>query len=803
LDKFNEEEGIFKHFTVQTGLTGNIIQTIQEAEQNVLFIGTNKGLSRLDAKTGQITNYSITNGLLTNEFMPDAGCKRKDGEIVMGTNKGIVSFQSAALKNTNNIEGLSVFITNIFVGEDKLKERNVRLAYTDSKDLRIDFLSFDYEHPRSNIYQYRLQGFDTSWKETDSEHRSVQYVQLPAGNYTFEVRVSKDTVYWSDVTFLSVVILPPWWKSWWFILLVLLTGIMILFVAYKSRVRWYRIRQKELEKKVDDRTQRLIEAKQDLEEKNKELELLNEKLKSLDKQKTAFFTNISHELRTPLTIVKGLTENLEYPWDEKQDASKRQNTVRTIQKNIYRLIRQVNELLDISQLEKGILQPHISYSDMGSFICDISELFFPVAQKYNITFTCTISPKVEKAFFDKNIVEQALFNLLSNAFKYTPDGGSIHLLVEIRQEFEKEWIEIQVEDNGIGIPEDSIPYIFDRYYQNKQKTFQRFESSGIGLAYAKDIIESHLGTIFCTSKEGEGTVIGFRIPIYETAYPGEWMTTETVTRERNYYEKELTLSSFDINSESVTTNDKKQTLLFVEDNEDLSGYLADSFMDEYNIILAKNGEEGLNKAVQFLPDTIVSDIMMPVMDGLELCEILKTNERTAHIPVVLLTARAEEQQQLEGYYAGADDYISKPFHIDVLRAKIKGLIVRKEKLQQHFKDSFYLDLPDEELPEVERNLVRKATQVVLDNLQNPLFDVDMFCSAMAMSRANLFRKLKAATGFSASSFTRNIRIKQAAELLRKKEYTINEVSMMVGFSDPNYFSRCFKEIYGVAPSEFK
>lgn len=682
LDQYDKRTGRFDHFTVQDGLSGNIVRGIREGEPGILFVSTNKGLSRLDIQNRHIVNYTTANGLLSNEFMGGACCKRKSGELVFGSNEGIVSFDPVQLTDGLRKIPESLRITNLTIGDSREKQ-----------GLQVGFIAFDYSHPRSIRYRYRLDGYDTDWREVDASDRTAIYNRLPPGNYVFRVETSGNGSYWSAPITEPVRIFPPWWRTWWFILLVFVVVCVLLYIAYKSRVRWYQLRQAELERKIQERTRLLKQAKQELEEK--------------DALKTRFFMNVSHELRTPLTIIKGLTEDLERHSGSEESCGDKE-TLRTISRNTNRLIRHVNELLDLSVLTRGVPSPHIVCADLSRFLKEISETFIPLADSYKIAFTYSIAPDISIAYFDKNILEQVLYNLLSNAFKYTPDGGSVSFSALLEQSSSDAVMTLRITDSGIGIPPESLPYIFDQYYKGESIAFRRSESSGIGLAYTKELLELHKATIQCESELGKGSVFTVALPISEEAYPEEWL--------------------------------------------------------EYS---------------------------EPKMD-----------ERTAHIPVILLTALAEERQQLEGYGAGADDYLPKPFSLAVLKAKIKNLLKRSEQLKLYFRDRFDLRTPEQTIADPDKEFLSKVTKVVLAHLQDPEFDVELFCSEMAMSRASLFRKLKSTTGCSASSFTRNIRIKRAAELLGQHAYSIGEVAAQVGFSDPNYFTRCFKEIYGITPSEF-
>ena len=771
LDQYDKRTGRFDHFTVQDGLSGNIVRGIREGEPGILFVSTNKGLSRLDIQNRHIVNYTTANGLLSNEFMGGACCKRKSGELVFGSNEGIVSFDPVQLTDGLRKIPESLRITNLTIGDSREKQ-----------GLQVGFIAFDYSHPRSIRYRYRLDGYDTDWREVDASDRTAIYNRLPPGNYVFRVETSGNGSYWSAPITEPVRIFPPWWRTWWFILLVFVVVCVLLYIAYKSRVRWYQLRQAELERKIQERTRLLKQAKQELEEK--------------DALKTRFFMNVSHELRTPLTIIKGLTEDLERHSGSEESCGDKE-TLRTISRNTNRLIRHVNELLDLSVLTRGVPSPHIVCANLSRFLKEISETFIPLADSYKIVFTYSIAPDISIAYFDKNILEQVLYNLLSNAFKYTPDGGSVSFSALLEQSSSDAVMTLRITDSGIGIPPESLPYIFDQYYKGESIAFRRSESSGIGLAYTKELLELHKATIQCESELGKGSVFTVALPISEEAYPEEWLEYSEPKMEEASLRELVPLEGTNPVPENL-----RQTLLFVEDNEDLCRYLMNAFQTDYRVVIAKNGKVGLEKAMEILPDVIVSDVMMPVMNGIECCEALKTDERTAHIPVILLTALAEERQQLEGYGAGADDYLPKPFSLAVLKAKIKNLLKRSEQLKLYFRDRFDLRTPEQTIADPDKEFVSKVTRVVLAHLQDPEFDVELFCSEMAMSRASLFRKLKSTTGCSASSFTRNIRIKRAAELLGQHAYSIGEVAAQVGFSDPNYFTRCFKEIYGITPSEF-
>ncbi|MDD2798047.1 MAG: two-component regulator propeller domain-containing protein [Bacteroidales bacterium] len=828
-NKYIEETHKFVRYTTNEGLVGNTVQGIVEAENGILFISTNSGISRFDVNTETFTNFSTQNGLLSNEYSTGACLKRKSGELVFGSvNSGLVSFNPKELliKSSNP----SVLISDLRVGNNELKigpdeilnqhilyTKKIVLPYAKSKDLTIEFLAINYALPESNVYRYMLKGNDLEWKTVDYTRRFAVYNQLEPRTYTFLVSASVDGKVWSTPTELEIAILPPWWETWWFLTLASLCILLIIYYIYLNRIKAYKRQQEVLEKEVADRTFRLEEAKQDVENKNIELEKFNHKLedqnaeiseisnrlKELNELKTDFFTNISHELRTPLTIIKGLSENMNDKLDKKE-SKKLSEPLSVIQKNILLLIRYVNQLLNISLLDKGKMQPKIVEQDLSAFLNELAETFSIISEQYNVSFSYHFSGQIAIGYFDRDIIEHAIFNLLSNAFKFTADGGQINFFASTYTLKNVQWVQIKIEDNGIGIKKDEIDKIFDRFYRNNRQEFQRFESSGIGLAYCKEIITNHLGSINCVSEYGKGSTFTIDFSTAKEAYPAEWISLDnTASPHIADYAKELLLTSPITPQKSETVDfENKVTLLIVEDNLDLCLYLKDIFSDGFRITVAHNGKEAWDMLSEKMPDLIISDIMMPIMSGLDLCKKIKLNEPTSHIPVLLLTARSSEKQQLEGFETGADDYITKPFNADLLKAKVNSLLNQQRRLKSYFANVFDLDEPGPDLPEDERLFLEKATKVVLENMSNQDFDVDLFCSLMFMSRTNLFRKLKSTTGLSATAFTRNIRIKQAATLIKKRKYSINEISLMVGFVDPNYFSRCFKDMFDIAPSNY-
>lgn len=827
LDFFNRKRETFEHYNVDNGLVGNTIQGIVEGERNIIYISTNSGISRFDITNKKITNFSAKNGLFSDEYSTGACLRRKSGELVFGSvNKGVLSFfpeQLRTIVSQPDVHFVSFKVKNKEINpitgkhdqNQILYSDEVKLDYNQSKDITIGFQSIDFIFPERLQYKYRLVGFDGDWKYVDFTNSVANFSQLSPGKYVLEVTASTDSENWGQLAKLKITIRSPWWQSWWFlVLLASVIGYLAYFI-YKKRIATLTKRQQILERQIEDRTQKLQLAKTTVEAKNIELEMFNQRLEQqnaeivdiseqLKKQielKTKFFTNISHEFRTPLSIIKGMFESLTGRMNPKE-LNKYLEHVSVIEKNILLLIKHVNQLLNISMIDKEAIIPKISENNLNLLLTETSSNFGKVCEQYQVNFSYFLSENIKSGFYDADIVEQCLFNLLSNALKYTPNDGKITLSAFTSEVDKETWVNIFIEDNGIGIRDEDKSKIFDRFFRNQDAEIQRFESSGIGLAYSKEIIITHLGDITFTSEFKKGSTFKLCFPISKKAYPKEWLNNKVQLMNDKLFKEIELIERKKAGLPKVVIDVDLPVLLIAEDNIELCSYLKELLQDTYKIIIANDGKSALHMSEEYLPDLILSDVMMPLMSGLELCRHIKSNELTAHIPVILLTAMSTEQQQLDGYETGADDYILKPFNSNILLAVLKRHMEQNRKIKSHILNSMDIDNIGADLPDDDRIFLEKATKVVLDNLQNTEFDVDLFCSYMFMSRTNLFRKLKATTGQSATAFTKTIRLKQAAFLLKNSSYTINEISTLVGFADPNYFSRCFKEMYNVTPSNY-
>ena len=522
------------------------------------------------------------------------------------------------------------------------------------------------------------------------------------------------------------------------------------------------------------------------------------KLQELDRLKANFFTNLSHEFRTPLTLILGPAEKI-----SSQTSSNVIKDSEVIRRNSQRLLQLVNQLLDLSRLEAGKMKLEVSEQNIiqllkGSFLS-----FASLAERKKITFKFNTSVENLNIYIDEDKVEKVIDNLLSNAFKFTPAGGRVELKVSKNVEY----VNISIEDTGIGIPKEKISKIFDRFYQVDGTHKREYEGTGIGLALSKELIELHKGKIVVGSVEGKGTTITISMPLGKKYYTAEEICkpvenektnsdfiSESILFEETWNEK------FNVNAIIET---EKPLLLLVEDNSDVRTYIRENLEKEYTILEAVNGEEGQKKSIEQIPDLIISDVMMPKMDGFELCEKLKTDERTSHIPVILLTAKATSKDKITGYETGADDYIMKPFDVKELRVRVKNLIDQRKKLREHFLQEGIFSLDSKDITSIDRKFFERAIKIINEHLSDLSFGVESFASELSIGRTTLYKKLIAIVGEPPSDFIKRIRLSKANELIKIKSGNISEIALEVGFNNPAYFSECFKKQFGVTPSKYQ
>lgn len=658
----------------------------------------------------------------------------------------------------------------------------------DFNTVAFSFGATSYDLHEENEFQYILEGFDDGWS-TWAKDTEKSYTRISEGNYLFKVRGRNIYGDVSPETTFAFVVSPPWYRHpfAYITYAILLVGVM--YSVVKIRSRQLEKEKLALEKIIQERTTEISTKNIQLEQQAEELKTQTEQLKEMDQIKSNFFTNISHEFRTPLSLIlapleKELTESPKRPESE------------MMYRNARRLQNLINQLLDLSKLESGQMKVFLCKNDLTSFIRILLTSFESLAQGKNITFKTSIPDKSTDVYFDADKLETVLYNLLSNAFKFTPEGGAVYFGMNVNETDEK--CEFTITDTGRGIPEKEIPRIFDRFYQVDGGVQREFEGSGIGLALTKELVLLMQGDIWVESEPGKGATFHVALPFSkgensvipeEIAF--EFTPNREIPEEDSAYLKE------------DTSHGEGCTILLAEDNKDLSAYLSGILEKTYNVIVTSNGEEALAAAREATPDLILSDMMMPKMDGFTLCEEIRKNEATSHIPFILLTARSSVESRLAGLELGADDYLTKPFNITELQIRIKNLLQQRQNLKKRFGRELKVAPKDITVTSTDEKFLLKVIEVVQANMANVNFSVEQLSQEIGMSRKNLHRKLVALVDQSPNEFIRIFRLKTAMQLLEQQSGNVKEVAFGVGFNNLSYFSKCFKEQFGISPTEVK
>lgn len=784
----------FIQFRVDDGLPDNAILNIVEDDLHNLWISTPNGLSNIIvAASGrklsiQCKNYNEKDGLQGRAFNENAALKTRAGELIFGGPNGFNVFNPRNIIIEKNsfpvvLTDLQVFNKTLQVGE-KLDQRvvlpqslseakKIVLKYSENV-FSIEFAALNYSSPEKNRYAFMLEGFNKDWLYTDGIERKVTYTNIDPGTYYFKVKASNKDGIWNDQpTTLQVVILPPFWKTPWAFILYVLIVAGGLWLARRITV---------------DRAHMRFEINQQRREA--------ERVHALDMMKIKFFTNVSHEFRTPLSLILSpldkILKNTSDPDLKKQ--------LGLIHRNAKRLLNLVNQLLDFRKLEVQEFKANLTIGDIAAFIRDISCSFSDISEKKDIKLTYTSELNSLEAYFDKDKLEKILFNLLSNAFKYTPAYGEVNVHVKLLSENngpgEEERISIEVRDTGIGIPADKHDRIFERFFQHEVPDNMLSQGSGIGLAITREFVKVLSGSISVQSEPEKGTCFTVILPIKKTRdfIPG------LVKDELPNLQNESALAA---EEESGLNHNKKTTILLVEDNEDFRFYLKDNLRQDYNVVEAVNGREGWEKVKQLQPDLVVSDIMMPYMNGIELSRKIKTDPYTSHVPVILLTAMATEEMQLEGYKTGVNDYITKPFTFELLQYRIRNILLQRKQLRKNFQKQIDINPGEITITPVDEQFMKQALQVVEKNLSNTDFSVEDLSRELFMSRVSLYKKLLSLTGKTPLEFIRVMRLKRGAQLLEKSQMSISQIAYEVGFNNPKVFTRYFKEEFKVLPSQYQ
>jgi len=849
------------------GISSNVIYGILPDREGNLWLSTDNGLTRFNPDKKIVKCYYESDGLLNNQFYWSAYFCNSDGKMYFGGMNGLTAFFPEQIKDDPNpprivYTDFKIFNTSVRVGQKYFGKISLPQAISETEELilsykanefSLEFSALHYNQPSKNQYLYKLEGFDQNWNQVDARRRFAVYTNLKGGKYTFWVKAANNDGVWNNQPAkINIRVIPPFWATWWF------RGMMIVLlittvIAY-NRIRLYTLeRQKQkLERLVEQRTALIEQQKQELyrqatllsetnreliqrqqliegqktqlevqnaeiiEQRNRLMEL-NKKVQLSQKQQLKLFTHISHEFRTPLTLILSPVEQL---LTEKLPAQIH-NQLQTIYKNAQRLLHLVDQIMELRKIESGKNELQLIESDLIRYVHDIALSFDTVARERNISFNTYFQPESLITAFDKDKVENIVYNLLSNAFKYTPENKNIliytaltetnaaekdeTLIISPQEKLPlcKQYLEIRVIDEGIGISAEQIRDIFKRFYRIHSPYMQKTKGTGIGLYITREMVKELYGYLFVKSKAGEGTSFRVLLPLTDfyrslgvTITRMETMPSTTKLSSVHL----LHVNGQDENNEFLTS--PNATILIVDDDTELLAFMTNYLTQSFKVITATHGSEALKLAELYMPDVIICDVMMPEMDGIELCNLLKNNLNTSHIPVILLSAKAEIENFVEGLETGADDYMAKPFHLPVLAAKIKSFIDNRERLKKSFTEQLYPTAKDMTTNTADEKFIDKALHVVKEHIADADFSVEDFAREMCVSRSLLHKKLTAITGLSANEFIMSLRMKKALALLNTNNTSISEVAYQVGFNDPKYFSKCFKKFYGRTPSEY-
>jgi len=792
IERFDPDRNYFYKQTKEGGVISNFAFSIISDKNDALWISTGDGIKRYEPSAKNYENFPIENDWHVNEYNYRAAARGKNN-IYFGGYSGIVYFNPDKISRNpiapqTDLVSLRIRNQEISAGEihngQKVLKKSIFATDTlvlssRNNDFSIEFSSFHFSSTASNKYAYRLDDFDAGWKYTDASHRLATYTNLPPGEYNFRVIAgNKDNIWNTKGRGLTIIVEPAWYQTSFFKIFLLLIAVSTVVFLMRLRTQRLRFREKQLKTLVEERTAELKEA---------------------DRLKTRFFTNLSHEIRTPLTLILAPLDDI----IEGQDISKTiLNNLQIIQKNGYRLLRMVNQLLDYRKAESGAVKPVNRPGEMKSFLSGIISLFMPLAHNKAVVLNLDILFDSLKIAFDHDILEKILYNLLSNSLKNTEKGDEITLGAEVKYlQKDRVQLTLRVEDSGNGIQESKIHSIFNSFYQAGNNTNSNQKGTGIGLAYARELTEVLNGTINVKSSIGKGTVFTL-IFEFGILHEGEQEISEFNYSLANL-EIEKAASQKNPLVPEIISDEKKATLLVVEDNADMLHFVSSSLSGYYNVLSATDGIMGLKVANEKIPDIIISDVMMPEMNGFELCEKLKTNTETCHIPVVLLTSKGSDKSRMAGLKRGAEAYIPKPFKMKILIAQLESLLQARANLQQRLKDKgWMIEHLDRETTDLDQKFLRELMEVIQNNLSEPELNADFLAREMAISKTQLYRKIKGITGMSVHLFIRDIKLNRAMELIKQKKVRISDVAYSMGFNSISYFTRCFSEKFGNSPTDY-
>ncbi|WP_316811342.1 two-component regulator propeller domain-containing protein [Pedobacter heparinus] len=805
LNLYEPKSDRFYAFTEQNGLANNVIRAINQDKGGNLWVSSNKGLTRLNIALDNgkpilktLKNYTVADGLQSNQFFSGATTRSARSELFFGGINGVTSFfpdQIQVNKNTPGIVFTDFLIHNkrLPIGTDGSpmkkhinESRKITIAY-DQAYITVKFAALDFINAAKNSYAYKLDGLRNEDWHFVGNQRTATYTNLSPGKYTFMVKASNNDGLWGKtVSEISIEVLPPWYKTWWAYMLYLAIFSALLYLFY-----YFSLATAKLKNELD------------FEQRNHEKDL------ELSQRKLTFFTHISHEIKTPLTLILSPIEKL---LDNRTLNNKVQQQLQLIHRNGERLMQLTSQLLDYRKFETGNMKLQAAEGDMVKFNREIVAMFQPYAASKGINLELFTTQRSINLWFDSDKMEKIMYNLISNALKFTPAGGSVVVQLDLAKDNDREELVLQVEDNGIGIAPENLDAIFDQFqYYNTHGL--NHKGTGLGLTFSKGLVEMHHGKIEVSSTvatgETEGkTIFKLRLPLGNSHLQQDELLLEDVNSEDIVAYQQAT--PLELNAETLiqkenlltAASQQRLVLLIVEDNEEVLQFVANHFSAHFEVLRAVDGNSGWEQAKESLPDLVISDVMMPGITGITLCSKIKSDPVTSHIPVILLTAREALLFKIEGLETGADDYIVKPFNLKYLEARVWNLLESRRKLREKFSRNMTLQPLNIAVSSLDEKFLEKAIKYVEVHMAKDTLGVEELSREVGMSKTTLYRKLKALTNQNTNEFIRTIRLNRAAQLLLQQKLNVSEVAYYVGFNDQDYFRKCFKEQFGTTPKDY-
>ena len=794
LNRFVDTDCSFERVDVADGLPSNVVNNILEDDEGNLWLGSNRGVTKFSPKTRYIKNFDLSDGLQDFEFSEMASCKRKSGEMLFGGNNGFNAFYPKEIRTSPTppkVELTALYVLNqriatgemirgrVLLSQSIQKQRRITLKHTENS-FSIYFTAFHANNPQKYKYKYQLAGFDKQWIITSSQYRFANYTSIAPGKYQFKVLASNGDGIWAqNPLVLEITILPPFWASWYAV---------AAYLALLLLVMWF------------FRRFSIIKSKKKEELLLKHFE--RDKAEELTQVKLRFFTDLSHEFRTPLTLIMGYAQTL-LNNNKAMQTDGLANSIHILHRNANILLRLVNQLMDFRKFESGKMRLQVQKTNINLLANQVAASFRIAFKHKKINFTLVCDNTPVWLWVDQEKVGHILYNLLSNAAKYTPENGMVTF--SIRDMDGR--VKIEVKDSGIGIPTAEQPRVFERYYQASKAKPAPDGSTGIGLSFSKGLVEMHHGTIGFLSQEGKGTTfwvsflkgkahLNSQDILNEHPPMGSMPTAGTPLTEVPDGGKDTTTTL-------AEPAGKPEIILVVEDHYDLRTFLSQQLSKTYQVITAANGLQGLESCLHHTPDLVISDVMMPQMDGYELCRKIKGDERVCHIPVILLTAKTDSVHQVKGFEEGANAYISKPFNFEVLQAQAESIFKHRRVIWEKFNTAFPQIGPNEMPSGKDKAFLEKVNALIEENLPDSAFTVEQLAAHIGMTQRTLGNKLKALTGQTPKRYLSLIRLNHAAMLLQSGAYTVSEITYKVGFNDLQHFRLSFKKQFGHTPSEYK